>query len=59
MFQAIDEGFCVVELLFDEHDQPYDLRFLEANPAFERHSGIPTLGKRLGDIAPVYGSDWR
>lgn len=60
MFQAIDEGFCVVELLFDEHDQPYDLRFLEANPAFERHSGITDpLGKRLGDIAPVYGSDWR
>lgn len=40
LFDSIDEGFCIVEMLFDEGEQPVDFRYLEVNPAFERQTGI-------------------
>lgn len=35
LFNAIDEGFCIIEMLFNENDEPFDYRFIELNPAFE------------------------
>ena len=53
LFDSVDDGFCVIEVLFDG-DDPVDVRFLEANPAFERHTGLSdVIGKRLRDIAPA------
>ena len=40
LFDSIDEGFCVIEVLFDEGGKPVDYVFLEANPAFERQTGL-------------------
>ena len=40
LFDSLDEGFCVVEMLFDGGGQPVDYRFLEANPAFEQQTGL-------------------
>jgi PAS domain-containing protein len=40
LFNSIDEGFCVIEVLFDDANQPVDYRFLEVNPAFEKQTGI-------------------
>lgn len=34
LFNSMDQGFCVIEVLFDDADQPVDYRFLEMNPAF-------------------------
>jgi PAS domain S-box-containing protein len=39
LFDSIDEGFCVIEMLFDAHETPIDLRYLEVNPAFEQQTG--------------------
>ena len=36
LFETIDEGFCTVEVLFDEMGKATDYVFLETNPAFER-----------------------
>ena len=33
LFDSIDEGFCVIEVLFDDADNAVDFRFLEVNPA--------------------------
>lgn len=41
LFDSIDEGFCVTEIIFDAGGKPVDYRFLEANPAFARMTGIP------------------
>ena len=40
LFDSIDEGFCVVEVLFDDADNPVDYRFLEVNRVFEKQTGI-------------------
>lgn len=40
LFEQIDEGFCVIEVMFDADDKPFDYLMLEVNPAFERQSGM-------------------
>ncbi|WP_051675684.1 CHASE3 domain-containing protein [Polaromonas glacialis] len=58
LFNSIDEGFCIIELIFDESRQPVDCLCLEANPAFERHTGIcGAAGKRISEIAPGQTAD--
>lgn len=31
VFDSIDEGFCVIEMIEGDHDAPIDYRFLEIN----------------------------
>jgi PAS domain S-box-containing protein len=59
LFNAIDEGVCVVEVLFDEDDQPCDYIFLETNPAFIQHTGLhDAIGKRMRELAPGHEQYW-
>jgi PAS domain S-box-containing protein len=59
LFSSIDEGFCVVEVLFDDHGRPADYRFLEINPAFERHTGlVGAAGRRMRELAPAHEQHW-
>ncbi len=59
LFDSIDEGFCVVEMMFDEHDKAVDYRFLEVNPAFERQSGLSgALGKTISELVPDLEAVW-
>jgi PAS domain S-box-containing protein len=59
LFNSIDEGFCVIEMLFDNNDRPVDYRFLEVNPSFEQQTGLhDTVGKRMRDIAPDHETHW-
>jgi PAS domain S-box-containing protein len=32
LFNSMDEGFCIIEMLFDENEKPIDYIFIEANP---------------------------
>lgn len=55
LFNALDEGFCIIEVLFDEHQKPFDFRFIEVNPAFEKQSGMhDVVSKRMRDLIPDY-----
>ena len=59
LFDSIDEGFCVVEVLFDERDAPVDYRFLEANPAFVAQTGlVGAVGRRMRELAPEHEAQW-
>jgi len=40
LFESLDEGFCVIEMLFDDNEKPIDYRFLEVNPAFLKQTGL-------------------
>lgn len=56
LFQSIDEGFSLMEMLYDDSGDAHDALFLEVNPAFERHTGISvapgvTLKKMVPDMA--------
>lgn len=44
----MNEGFCIIEILFDENEKPIEYIFIEANPAFEKQTGLnKVVGKRL------------
>lgn len=59
LFNSIDEGFCVVEMLYDDAGRPIDYRFIAANPAFEKHTGIKdVIGRRMREIAPDQEAYW-
>lgn len=58
LFESMDEGFCIIELLF-EGEQPVDYRFLQVNPAFERHTGLGNAtGKRIREMVPGHEKYW-
>jgi PAS domain S-box-containing protein len=56
---AIDQGFCIIEVLFDEAGKPHDYRFLQVNAAFEKQTGIENaVGRRMREIAPNHETHW-
>lgn len=59
LFESIDEGFCLMEVLFDESGRASDHRFLEVNPAFVRQTGLhDAVGKRMSELAPNHEAYW-
>ncbi|MBD2527624.1 ATP-binding protein [Nostoc sp. FACHB-133] len=53
LFKSMNDGFCIIELIYNEQQQPIDYRFLETNPAFERQSGLSDpIGKTGLYFAP-------
>jgi PAS domain S-box-containing protein len=59
LFNSIDEGFYIVELIYGDQGSPVDYRFLEANPAATRHNGLENvIGKTLRDLVPSPRLDW-
>jgi signal transduction histidine kinase/CheY-like chemotaxis protein len=59
LFKSIDEGFCLIELIYDEHENPIDFRFVEVNPAFEKQNGlVGATGNRISDLAPDLEPVW-
>ncbi|MBE7174694.1 MAG: hypothetical protein INR73_29255, partial [Williamsia sp.] len=58
IFNSIDEGFYLCEVLFDEAGKPVDILYLEENPAAVRMMGQSFVGKRLRAISPLYEEYW-
>src|SRR5688572_8331944 len=59
LFESIDQGFCTIEVLFNEHDEPVDYRFLSINPCFERQTGIANaVGRRVREVVPLHEEHW-
>ena len=59
LFNSIDEGFCIIEMLFDENGKAVDYLFLETNPSFERQTGMADVqGKRVRELAPDMEDHW-
>ncbi|NML15746.1 ATP-binding protein [Azohydromonas caseinilytica] len=59
LFESIDEGFCIVQMLFDAEGRPHDYRFLELNPAFERHTGMAgARGRTIRELVPGIEPTW-
>ena len=59
LFESIDEGFCTIEVLFDQNEKPVDYRFLQISPSFERQTGIKNAaGRRMREIAPRHEEHW-
>ena len=59
LFTSMDEGFCTIEVIFDESNTPIDYRFLEINGAFEKQTGLKDArGKLMRELAPHHEQHW-
>ena len=59
LFDSIDEGFCIIRVLFDGDGKPYDYVFLETNSAFDKHTGLQhPVGRSARELVPDLDAQW-
>jgi signal transduction histidine kinase len=59
LFDSIDQGFCIIEVLFDAAGRAIDYRFLDVNPAFTKQTGlVDAVGRRMRELAPAHEDHW-
>lgn len=59
LFETIDEGVAMLDLIRDEQGQLKDLVYREVNPAFERQSGMQdAAGRKASELRPQFGQKW-
>ncbi|MBC8086514.1 MAG: PAS domain-containing protein, partial [Phycisphaerae bacterium] len=53
LFHAIDQGFCIAEVIFGDDGRAVDHIIRECNAAFERHTGVANAaGRRASELVP-------
>ncbi len=58
LFEAIDDGFCIIEFFDGPHGALSDYVHVEANAGYERQSGIPDIvGRTVRDLEPPEAAD--
>jgi len=60
LFNAIDDGFCIIEFFDGPHGPLSDYRHVAANPGYQRQSGIAGIvGVTLRELEPeAAANDW-
>jgi PAS domain S-box-containing protein len=61
LFATMAEGFSLIEVILDANGKARDIRYLEVNPAFERHIGLraaDVVGKTLRELFPGTEPEW-
>ena len=61
LYNSIDEGLAIIEMIFDKDNNPVDFRHIELNPAFEKQMGIKiknALGKTAKELKFGFEDAW-
>jgi len=59
LFNSIDEGFAIIEMIFDADHRAVDYLILEVNPGFEQQCGLlNATGKRMLELVPDHEPYW-
>jgi PAS domain S-box-containing protein len=59
LFESMDEGLCLCEMLFDENGVPHDYLFLEVNSVFGSLTGVEgAVGKTARELLPDLEAHW-
>lgn len=59
LFESIDRGFCICEMLFDSNGEPHNYRFIEVNSVFETITGFAQVtGKTIRELIPQIETFW-
>ncbi|MGB9800089.1 MAG: PAS domain S-box protein [Thermanaerothrix sp.] len=61
LFETMLDGFALHEIILDEQGDPYDYRFLQVNPAFERLTGLSAgqvIGRTARELLPNLEPNW-
>ncbi|MBV9217660.1 MAG: PAS domain S-box protein [Acidobacteria bacterium] len=56
LFESIDDGFCLAEVIFDEEGRAVDCRVLETNAAYEKISPV-SAGQTVREVFPDTDTD--
>ncbi|WP_128546259.1 PAS domain S-box protein [Larkinella soli] len=59
LIDYMQQGFCIIDVLFEEKGQPLDYRFLEVNAVFEQQTGLAgVVGKTMRALQPAHEQHW-
>ncbi|MEH3112527.1 PAS domain S-box protein [Pedobacter terrae] len=59
IFNAIDDGFCIYEVLYNQENKPYDLKWIEVNPAYQIQTGLSdVVGKLHSELSAGTEQYW-
>lgn len=59
LFRLINQGFCIMEIIFDPNNKPLDYKFIEFNPMFESQTGLKNAkGKTARQLLPNLEDHW-
>ncbi len=59
LFESIDDGFCLLQILFDDSGEPHDYRFIETNAAFAAQTGLQgAAGRTANELMPQLDKAW-
>lgn len=61
LFDSIDEGLAIEDVIFDIENKPVDCRFVELNPAYEKQTGIinkDVIGKTAKEMKLDFEDYW-
>jgi len=61
LFESMDEGFALCEMIYDPTGKAIDFRYLDVNPAFEKLTGLATakvLGQQVTALIPGIEPFW-
>ncbi|MFD1033517.1 ATP-binding protein [Sphingomonas hankookensis] len=58
LFENIEVGFCIIEVIHDGDGRAVDYRFLESNPAMKVQAGFDPAGRRMREIVPDHEQLW-
>jgi PAS domain S-box-containing protein len=61
LFNTMELGFALHEMVYDPEGRPVDYRFLEVNPAFERMTGLDAkavVGRTVLEVLPGVEKSW-
>ncbi len=59
LFNSMDQGYCIIEMIFDQCDKAVDYRYLEVNRSFLTLTGMnDPSGKRIRELVPDLEEIW-
>lgn len=59
LFESMDEGFCIIEMINGPDGNAVDHRFIEVNPAFEKLTGmVQAVGRTAREVTPLIEQAW-
>lgn len=60
IINSMDDGFCLIEVIFNEFNECIDYKFLDTNPVFEKHAGLKdVVGKKISELIPGIEPFWK
>lgn len=59
LLNSLDEGFCIVELIYDHTERPIDYLYINSNPAFQKHVDFKEVaGKTVSELVKTPNQGW-